>query len=557
MSEPLQRPIPQLAELSLEQKVGQVIMGGFADPSADSATVAAVRDGSLGNIILFARNCPDAKRVAALTRALQDAAPIPLLIAADQEGGLVTRLNVGATLTPGAMALGATGDTALAEQVAAMMADDLRGVGINVCLAPVADVNANPANPVIGVRSFGEDANDVARFVVATLKGLQDQGVAACAKHFPGHGDTGVDSHLALPRIDRSLDDLERVDLVPFRAAIAAGVRLVMTTHIQFPALDPDRPSTLSRAILTGLLRERLGFQGVVITDSMEMQGITQDRTPAEACLAAFAAGADIVCPSHERVDQAGAYALILAAVREGRVPLARLDEAVARVLALKQWLVSQGSLRADSAAFARLATPGHHEVAASAAGRAITLIRHAGPWPPSLEGRVAVVEFGQPRFTGAEEGQGRLGALAQHLAAALEHRAEVHSVVAGVMPTETEAALCLAAAQAADTLVVGTRSATLYAAQAEVVRRLLAVGKPTVVIALRTPYDLAAFPAATTYLATYGDATPSLAAVAAALVDAAMPSGALPVTIPGLYPRGYSIHHHQVPSRDEGLHRS
>lgn len=557
MSEPLQRPIPQLAELSLEQKVGQVIMGGFADPSADSATVAAVRDGSLGNIILFARNCPDAKRVAALTRALQDAAPIPLLIAADQEGGLVTRLNVGATPTPGAMALGATGDTALAEQVAAMMADELRGVGINVCLAPVADVNANPANPVIGVRSFGEDANDVARFVVATLKGLQDQGVAACAKHFPGHGDTGVDSHLALPRIDRSLDDLERVDLVPFRAAIAAGVRLVMTTHIQFPALDPDRPSTLSRAILTGLLRERLGFQGVVITDSMEMQGITQDRTPAEACLAAFAAGADIVCPSHERVDQAGAYALILAAVREGRVPLARLDEAVARVLALKQWLVSQGSLRADSAAFARLATPGHHEVAASAAGRAITLIRHAGSWPPSLEGRVAVVEFGQPRFTGAEEGQGRLGALAQHLAAALEHRAEAHSVVAGVMPTETEAALCLAAAQAADTLVVGTRSATLYAAQAEVVRRLLAVGKPTVVIALRTPYDLAAFPAATTYLATYGDATPSLAAVAAALVDAAMPSGALPVTIPGLYPRGYSIHHHQVPSRDEGLHRS
>ena len=169
MSEPLQRPIPQLAELSLEQKVGQVIMGGFADPSADSATVAAVRDGSLGNIILFARNCPDAKRVAALTRALQDAAPIPLLIAADQEGGLVTRLNVGATLTPGAMALGATGDTALAEQVAAMMADDLRGVGINVCLAPVADVNANPANPVIGVRSFGEDANDVG---MAQARGL-------------------------------------------------------------------------------------------------------------------------------------------------------------------------------------------------------------------------------------------------------------------------------------------------------------------------------------------------------------------------------------------------
>ena len=556
MSEPLQHPIPRLADLSLEQKVGQVIMGGFADPVADSATLAAVADGSLGNVILFARNCPDAETVASLTRALQGAAPIPLLIAADQEGGLVTRLNVGATLTPGAMALGATGDTALAEQVAAMMADELRGVGINACLAPVADVNANPANPVIGVRSFGEDPDQVARFVAATTRGLQHQGVAACAKHFPGHGDTGVDSHLALPRIDRSLDDLERVDLVPFRAAIASGVRLVMTTHIQFPALDPDRPSTLSRAILTGLLRERLGFQGVVITDSMEMRGITQDRTPAEACLAAFAAGADIVCPSHERTDQAGAYALILAAVREGRVPLARLDEAVARVLALKQWLLSQGSLRADAAAFARLDTPGHHEVAAIAAGRAITLVRHEGPWPPSLAGRVAVVEFGQPRFTGAEEGQGRLGALAWRLAAALGQRAEVRSVVAGVTPGEEEAALCLAAAQAADSLVVGTRSATLYAAQAEVVKQLLAVGKPTVVIALRTPYDLAAFPEAATYLATYGDAMPSLAAVAAALVGTEMPPGALPVTIPGLYPRGFSIHHHQVSSSDEELRR-
>lgn len=554
MSEPRTPFVPRLADLSLEQKVGQVIMGGFPDPAADAATLAAVRDGSLGNVILFARNCPDAESVVALNGALQAAAPIPLLIAADQEGGLVTRLNVGATLTPGAMALGATGDTGLAEGIAAMMADELRGVGINVCLAPTADVNANPANPVIGVRAFGEDPHQVARFVVATVRGLQGQGVAACAKHFPGHGDTGIDSHLALPRIDRGLADLERVDLVSFRAAIAAGVRLVMTTHIQFPALDPDHPSTLSHAILTGLLCERLGFQGVVITDSMEMRGITQDRTPAEACLAAFAAGADIVCPSHERADQAGAHALILAAVRDGRVPLARLDEAVTRVLALKQWLADEGSLHADPSAFARLRSPDHEALAREAATRAVTLLCHDGPWPPPLAGRVAVVEFGQPRFTGAEEGEGRLGALASHLAAALETRAEVHSVVAAVAPTDAEASACLAAVREADALVIGTRSATLHPAQVEAVQRLLAVGKPTTIIGLRTPYDLAAFPEAPTYLATYGDAAPSLAAVAAALVSPEPPLGALPVTIPGLYRRGYSINHHPVSSSDEEL---
>lgn len=542
MSEPHPSFMPRLVDLSLEHKVGQVIMGGFPDPIADPATLAAVRDGSLGNVILFARNCPDIHTVAALTHDLQAAAPIPLLIAADQEGGSVTRLNVGATTMPGAMALGAAGDEALAERVAAVMADEMRAVGINVSLAPVADVNANPANPVIGVRSFGEDPAEVARLVAATVQGLQRHGVAACAKHFPGHGDTGIDSHLALPRIDRDLADLERVDLVPFRAAIAAGVRLVMTTHIQFPALDPDHPSTLSRAILTGLLRERLGFQGVTITDSMEMKGITQNRTPAEACLAAFAAGADIVCPSHEREDQAGAYRLILAAVREGRVPLARLDEAVQRVLALKRWLAETGAWPGDAAALARVGSAAHAAVAREAAERAITLVRDDAGLTPLPAGRLVVVEFGQPRFSGAEDVRIAGSALAGALAA---YR-PLSAVNLNVTPDEEDAQRALSAAAEADALVIGARSATLYPAQANLVRRLLALGRPTVVVALRTPYDLAAFPNAATYLATYGDTPVSLAAAASVLAGTSRAPGALPISIPGLYPRGARFDHHQ-----------
>ena len=540
-------PVPALASLTLGQKVGQVVMGGFPGPTADPATLAAVRDGTLGNIVLFARNCPDPQTVAHLTRSLQDAAPVPLLIAADQEGGAVSRLTEGATVMPGAMALGATDDPALAERVAEVMADEMRAVGINAVLAPVADVNANPLNPVIGVRAFGEDPAQVGRFVVAMTRGFQARGVAACLKHFPGHGDTGVDSHLALPRIEHSLAHLEAVDLVPFRAGIAAGAALVMTTHILFPALDPDHPSTLSRAILTDLLRDRLGFKGVVITDSMEMQGITQDRTPAQACLAAFAAGADIVCPSHERADQAEAYRLILEAVRRGDIPPARLDAAVGRVLALKRglaegggWMVGGGS--DQNAAFggplAAVGSQAHWAVAREVAERAATLVRDERGWLPLPPGKTLVVEFGQPRFTLAEDAP----VAGSVLAGALARYRPVTALTLDVTASPEDAAQATHAASQADVVVVGTRAATLYPAQAQAVQALLALGKPTVVVALRTPYDLLAFPEAPAYLCAYGDTLAPVAAVARVLVGEREPQGTLPVSLPGLYPRGYGL---------------
>ena len=548
--------VPALADLSLEQKVGQVVMGGFPDPVADPATLAAVRDGSLGNIILFARNCPDPQSVARLTRSLQDAAPIPLLIAADQEGGTVSRLTQGATIMPGAMALGATDDPALAERVARVMADEMRAVGINVVLAPVADVNANPLNPVIGVRAFGEEPAQVSGFVTAMTHGFQGRGLAACLKHFPGHGDTSVDSHHALPRIDHSLAQMEQADLVPFRAGIAAGVALVMTTHILFPALDPDHPSTLSHAILTGLLRDRLGFEGVVITDSMEMAGITQRRTPAQACLEAFAAGADLVCPSHEREDQAGAHRLMLEAVRRGDIPLARLDAAVGRVLALKRRLEEPhpyplppfpspirrgegGTGDEERSDLGAIGSSEHWAVAREVAERAVTLVRDEQGWLPLPPGNTLVIEFGQPRFTLAEDAP----VAGSVLAGALARYRPVTALTLNVNASSEDAAQAIQAASQADVIVLGTRAATLYPGQAEVVRAILKLGKLTVVVALRTPYDLLAFPEASAYLCAYGDTPAPLAATAKLLVGELTPQGILPVSLPEFYLRGYGLH--------------
>ncbi|MFN8499916.1 MAG: beta-N-acetylhexosaminidase [Anaerolineae bacterium] len=523
-------------DLSLEMKVGQVIMGGFPDAQPDDETLAAVRDGSLGNIILFAYNCPSPAAVASLTEMLQRLAPTPLLVAADQEGGAVTRLGPPATVMPSAMARGAADDPGLAERAAAVMAAEMRAVGINVALAPVADVNSNPFNPVIGARAFGEDPYRVADFAAATVRGLQGHGVAACAKHFPGHGDTAVDSHFGLPRSERTLDELARVELVPFGAAIRAGAQLVMSSHILFPALDPDRPATLSRAILTDLLRGRLGFDGVVITDSMEMAGIMQDRSTPEACVAAFAAGADIVCPSHHREDQAGAHALILAALRSGDIPLRRLDEAVGRVRRLKAWLAEAPP--ALDATLASVGSPAHQAVAAEVAARSITLVRDAAGWVPLPEGVVGVIELGETRLTPAEDRVQGGSALAGNLA----HYRAVQPLSLPLTPTERDVAAARDLARRSNVVVVGTRAAALYPAQAALVREVLAVGRPTVVVALRAPYDLLAFPDAPAFIAAYGDVPPSLDAVVKVLVGDAAVRGRLPVTLPGLYERGDGV---------------
>ncbi|MGW4797470.1 glycoside hydrolase family 3 protein, partial [Nonomuraea sp. NPDC004297] len=296
-------------------------------------------DEGLGGVVLFARNAVDGRLVRQIRAGNPDA-----VIAIDEEGGTVTRLEVAAGSSfPGNRALGVVDDVALTEQVGRQIGRMLADLDITLDYAPSADVNANPANPVIGVRSFGPTPELVARHTVAYVRGVQGAGVAACAKHFPGHGDTVTDSHLALPTVHAAREVLAERDLPPFRAAIEAGVRSIMSGHLLVPALDPSLPATLSRTVLTELLRGELGFDGMLVTDAIEMQAVAAMFTPGEIAVRALAAGVDAICVGLTTED--GLRELreaVVAAVRAGRLPEERLAEAAARVRALSGWYAGQ-----------------------------------------------------------------------------------------------------------------------------------------------------------------------------------------------------------------------
>ncbi|MER5905263.1 glycoside hydrolase family 3 protein [Streptomyces mirabilis] len=317
-----------------------VLQPGFTGTTAPDWLLRRLGEG-LAAVGLFGRNIASPEQLAALTAQLR-AERDDVLVAIDEEGGDVTRLEVRAGSSyPGNHALGAVDDVELTRAVASALGHRLAACGVNLNWAPSADVNSNPDNPVIGVRSFGADTDLVARHTAAYVTGLQSAGVAACTKHFPGHGDTAVDSHHALPRIDADLSVIEARELAPFRAAIAAGTRAVMSAHILVPALDPDRPATLSRRILTGLLREELGYDGLIVTDGMEMQAIAGTYGIERGSVLAIAAGADAICVGGGLADDETVRRLrdaLVTAVRTGELPEERLADAAERVRALARW---------------------------------------------------------------------------------------------------------------------------------------------------------------------------------------------------------------------------
>ncbi|TLS42272.1 glycoside hydrolase family 3 protein [Streptomyces montanus] len=347
-----------------------VLQPGFTGTSAPSWLLRRLGEG-LASVGLFGRNIASPGQLASLTAQLR-AERDDVLVAIDEEGGDVTRLEVrtGSSF-PGNHALGAVDDASLTEEVAFELGSRLAECGVNLNWAPSADINSNPGNPVIGVRSFGADAALVARHTAAYVAGLQSAGVAACTKHFPGHGDTAVDSHHALPRIDAALPVLQSRELAPFRAAIEAGTRAVMTAHILVPALDPDLPATLSPRILTGLLREELGYDGLIVTDGMEMQAISGTYGIERGTVLAIAAGADAICVGGGLADEATVLRLrdaLVSAVRAGELSEERLADAASRVRALASWTSARsegGSRRSGASA-----------VGLVAARRALTVTR-------------------------------------------------------------------------------------------------------------------------------------------------------------------------------------
>ncbi|WP_158246294.1 beta-N-acetylhexosaminidase [Sulfobacillus sp. hq2] len=338
-----------MIDSGLRDLIGQVLVCGFAKDMLDDHARRLIEEHHVGNIILFSRNIHHVEQVQKLTADLQDLARAngqthPLLICTDQENGLVRRLSPDVPGLPGNMAVGASHDPALSYQIGIMTGKLLAACGINMNLAPVLDINNNPENPVIGVRSYGDNPQEVSRLGTRMIQGLQETGVIACAKHFPGHGDTQVDSHLDLPIIRHSFERMQRTELVPFEAAIDSGVRAVMTAHIVFEQLDPERPATISPTVLTGLLRERLGFEGMITTDCLEMNAIANGVGVGRGAVMALLAGADMVMISHRLDRQEEAILAIAQAVHSHELPVARLEEAVSRIAQLKATVSSSAS---------------------------------------------------------------------------------------------------------------------------------------------------------------------------------------------------------------------
>ncbi|MEN9220749.1 MAG: beta-N-acetylhexosaminidase [Thermostichales cyanobacterium GMQP_bins_62] len=326
--------------LSLEAQVGQLLTVFFQGTELSPELARMIQEYRVGGLILYAENTPDATTVARLIAAAQGLAPIPLWIAIDQEGGEIVRLRQGVTAFPAPMAVAAAGSLAWAEAMSYALGSELRALGINLTLAPVLDVNSNPANPIIGLRSFGSNPQAVAAFALATLRGYERAGILCCGKHFPGHGDTSVDSHLGLPRIDHPNTRLQQLELVPFQQAIQAGIPSLMTAHVLVTAWDPQTPATLSSRILKGRLRDQLGFEGLIITDSLSMGALEDWGALGEIAVAAVLAGADMLLlgadVGHTPAEQIPVYEHLLKTVQEGGIPRERLQEAVLRLLAYK-----------------------------------------------------------------------------------------------------------------------------------------------------------------------------------------------------------------------------
>jgi beta-N-acetylhexosaminidase len=323
--------------MTFREQIGQLFMVGFTGTSVSNEFASFVREYRPGGVILFKRNLETVAQILELTNSLQRLSPeTPLLISIDQEGGRVSRLPKDFTIFPPCELLGLCNSQDLAYSAAATVAKELRAVGINMNMAPVLDVNSNPDNPVIGDRAFGSAPELVAELGWATISGLQDNRVVACGKHFPGHGDTATDSHKELPVVDAALHRLHEVEFPPFQHAIRAGVASLMTAHVLYKSLDAERPATLSPAVLQGLLREQWAYDGVVLTDDLEMHAIIDHFGIGEAAVQAFLAGCDIllICKDPER-ERLAAQA-VEAAVKEGRISQARLDHSLRRIARLK-----------------------------------------------------------------------------------------------------------------------------------------------------------------------------------------------------------------------------
>lgn len=506
--------------MDIKKAVGQRLMAGLPGTEIDPAFAALVRECKVGNVILFSRNIKSAAQLTRLCASLRELilteTGMEPFIAIDQEGGVVSRFSPDMAVTPGAMALAAIGGDA-PYRAARITAAQLRAAGVNFDLAPVLDVNSNPLNPVIGVRSFGDQPEAAAERAIGFMRGLLDGGVMACGKHFPGHGDTETDSHIGLPCVGKSREELEKCELLPFKRAIAAGIPAIMTSHVLFPAFEPEKvPATMSRRILTGLLRQEMGFDGIIISDCMEMDAVAKYYGTVNAATAALGAGADIVCISHtaslaretaERLWKHYAEASS-EEIRELERAGERITKAKSRFTGLPKTEAQIFKLRAE---------------ARDMLEESFVLLN--GPIP----------ELGEsPFFTGCAGIRANLASSAINgmppFAMVMARRFGGGFAVCSDDPDSEEIAAIVRKAKNASSIVLNTSSALRNSGQLILMLTLGKMKKPMVVIAMREPYELRYLPKHAAGIAAWEYSTRSIAALAHCLSGKFKWTGRMPL---------------------------
>ncbi len=510
--------------MTLKEQIGQRLIIGFNGTTVSEELIQAVKEYKIANIILFSRNIIDSDQLKTLCADIQKLVRSETghsaLIAIDQEGGIVTRLSNDCVNIPGAMALASTGDTDNAYRAGVITGKQLKSLGININFAPCVDVNSNPKNPVIGVRSFGDDPVKVGEYASAMIKGFDESGVMACVKHFPGHGDTDIDSHISLPCVDKSKAELEKCELLPYRHAIGAGVPAVMTAHILFPQLEPDNiPATMSRRIITDLLRKEMGFDGIVISDCMQMNAIREHFGTVGGIILAMSAGVDMVLVCHDVKLSCESASEVEKAVLEGRLDANEMLESAERIIALKKkW--------ADSETGREFDIKSAQEENSALIQKTITVVGNSGIMP--LGDKPLCIGCEVYRTNYAQEGVSAAGLFENVMSNELDGEA----LTVSVNPCEVEINAVVETAKNYSSVVVGTYNAHMNRGQLKLVNALSEAGMTTFCVAMQNPYDLADLPENVVRLAAFEHSKRAVIAVAKVLKGEEKPSNSLSVKL-------------------------
>jgi beta-N-acetylhexosaminidase len=518
-----------LSQMSVEQKVGQLMMVGFGGKEMGPEITKLLIDHHIGSVAIYSRNIINTKQLAKLVRDVREVMQeeIQPFVAIDQEGGNVVRVRSDVLVLPGAMALGATRDPVLAFLAGQANAIDLGLLGVDMNLAPVLDVNRNPRNPVINIRAYADHPQLVAELGTKFIQGQQQAGMATVAKHFPGHGTTSSDSHFALPVISLSLEQLKQTELIPFREAIETGLDAIMTAHVQVPAVDPSgTPASLSQPVISGLLRKDLKFDGLVITDDLEMRAIAERMTSGEAAVSAILAGADIIMVIWTAHKKHEVYEALLSAVKEKKISMGRIDESVRRILKLK---ATRGTLDALADKTQELSEifPNklHSRLVQTIAYRSVTLVRNADSIIPLCEGKGVLAVGPQTIFLNELKRllPGSKILITKRVPSQKRRREDLDKIVG--------------MSKGKQAVVV----AVVNAYQAWLVQQLKKrIKVPIVAVSFGSPYFLRNFPSVNAYICTYSYLPSAQMAAARAISGQISITGKLPVSLSKQYKRGH-----------------